>query len=146
MNARKMRQIGKDILKEPRRFNMSTWFERLTSKQEAVRANHATTQLPPCGTTCCFAGAWAIRYAGIEPADPRESVLDKQLGVVHVSDACRDDLKLPNLRLFYTHRWPTRLQTILKAGTVRYAKHFVEKVLEDYIATNGWESEGCVDD
>jgi hypothetical protein len=63
------------------------------------------------------------------------------MGSLGFSNECADALNLPSERLFYMSEWPRRLQTKLKAGTRRYAEHFVNVVLEDYIATNGWVGE-----
>lgn len=137
MNVRKMRQIGKDILNEPRRFNMRDWFQTL---ERAVEQKIK----PPCGCVACFAGHWGIRYAGADihiqaNAGYGCGVLPQGL----IVDLCAHDLSLPNSDLFYIYDWPPKHRNKianLKEGSKSYARYFVEVVLEDYIATNGWES------
>lgn len=141
MNVRKMRQIGKDILAEPRRFNMTRWASRILDEQDAKIHDHSLTNLPPCGTVCCFAGSWALRYAKVSPEElrrnPYECVDGKGVDVL-----AELDLDLPNDTLFFADRWPLEVQNHrLKAGTRKYAEHFVNVVLESYIRTNGWENE-----
>lgn len=141
MNVRKMRQIGKDILAEPRRFNMSEWGRSIDGKWELRQIGHAVTAMPPCGTVCCFAGAWAIRYAKITPAElPDEIYTEGGKLADGLGWAASEDLNLPNDDLFYPFRWPAKLQRNFKAGTQKYAEHFVNVVLESYIRTNGWEN------
>jgi len=125
-----MRQVGELILAEPRRFNMlAVWIERINPDNTlSASLRHAKNAIPPCGTVACFAGEWAIENG-------YESVLSG------ISSLCARSLDLPNDHLFFVRSWPARLQTNLKAGTPRYAEHFVKVVLEDYIATNGWENE-----
>lgn len=142
MNAQKMRQIGKDILAEPRRFNIDTWGLPIDTKADAEEFGHAKTAVPPCGTICCFAGEWALRYLKVSPEEIAYSPWDlKDLG--HVSSLCLEDLALPNDELFYADSWPdeVKMPERAKPGTKRYAEHFVNVVLESYIRTNGWENE-----
>lgn len=141
MNVRKMRQIGKDILAEPRRFNMTAWFGTVYSKGTASILDHSEKAIPPCGTVCCFAGEWAMRYAKAQfkyDGTYHDYSKDKD---EYIENACVNHLDLPNRLLIHQTRWPGRLRTKHKAGTKAYAKHFVNKVLEDYIATNGWQDE-----
>lgn len=143
MNVRKIRQIGKDILKEPRCFNMAPFFAKIFSRRDAEQINHSPRAIPPCNTVCCFAGEWALRYAGASVGVPISDPPNLYILGEYISDACERDLGLPNQRLFHAEDWPERLRFgSFKAGTKRYAEHFVYKVLEDYIATNGWEGEG----
>lgn len=152
MNVRKMRQIGKDILAKPRRFNMLGWFLKITNRTQAMAEDHAVGAIPPCGTAACYAGHWAMRYAGVSlemsekmlARSPAPSYLPDSEGRglgEYIPDACADDLDLPNQRLLHSNEWPARLKTKLKAGTRRYAEHFVNNVLEDYIKTDGWKGE-----
>lgn len=141
MNVRKMRQIGKDILAEPRRFNIDTWGLSIDTKAAAEEYGHAKTAVPPCGTVCCFAGEWALRYMKVSPKELTNNSYNlKNLG--HVSYLCAEDLELPNQDLFYSDFWPEKIRTPkgVKPGTKRYAEHFVNVVLESYIRTNGWEN------
>lgn len=136
MNVRKMRQIGKDILAEPRRFNMTFWMIDATALDKSQHARK-----PPCGTVCCFAGEWGLRYGKIKPDKRQDFVQSGEFKNRHISSACQMDLDMPNQRLLRDTSWPSQLHTKHKPGTVRYAKHFVNVVLENYIATNGWQNE-----
>lgn len=136
MNVEKMRLIGQDILAEPRRFNMLEWLAKIVTPFDAMLKGHSIKNRPPCGTAVCYAGAWALRELGV---DPGEASLEKW--GYEPAEACADDLDLPNQRLFFTQRWPRRLEFEDNAGTKAYAKYFVNVVLEDYIKTNGWEGE-----
>lgn len=141
MNVRKMRQIGKDILAEPKRFNIDTWGRSINTKAEADEFGHAKTAVPPCGTVCCFAGEWALRYLKVSPEELTTDHLNPN-HQGHVSGLCLKDLKLPNGNLFYSDYWPEeiRIPKRIKPGTRKYAEHFVNVVLESYIRTNGWEN------
>lgn len=132
MNVEKIRQVGQAILKEPRRFNMSWWMQ-------PVNLSHDYFSHPPCGTTLCFAGQWAVRFGGL-PIRPREE--SYMPSGATIPDACQKDLQLPNDKLFYENSWPNRVRArhLHLAGTREYAEHFVNVVLEDYIATNGWQN------
>jgi hypothetical protein len=142
MNVRKMRQIGKDILAEPRRFNMRDWARKVRDRYALEDVGHATTAQPPCGTVMCFAGEWAIRYLKLSPSELVENKYERVFNGRPISDAARLDLGMPNERLFYESNWPTEVEFPgkLKAGTKKYAEHFVNVVLESYIRTNGWEN------
>jgi hypothetical protein len=142
MNVRKMRQIGKDILAEPRRFNIRDWAQRVHDRGDLEDADHAVTALPPCGTVMCFAGEWAIRYLKMSPADLVVRKYDKAFNGLPLADAARLDLQMPNESLFFESRWPLEVEfsSKMKAGTKNYAEHFVNVVLESYIRTNGWEN------
>ncbi len=148
MNISKIRQIGEDILAEHRRFSMDSWMMKLfkagASPQERRKAakemGHSLANYPPCGTTACFAGAWAIRYRGVDPRleDPFR---DLYASGGSVGDRCRRDLDLPNDNRFFDSHWPERARARLarmRPGTKTYARFFVEEVLEDYIETGGW--------
>lgn len=136
MDTITMRQVGEYILAEPRRFNMlAVWVESVGQNGNISESlQHAKNAIPPCGTVACFAGEWAIMKGVIDPT---------RLGryIPSVSHNCKTALKLPNDKLFFENSWPERLRTSMKAGTRRYAEHFVKVVLEDYIATNGWEND-----
>ena len=144
MDVEKMRQIGQDILAIPQRFNMNQWYGRITESQHVFETGHDEDSRPPCGTVACFAGEWGLRFGGVAIDRPS----DYASGGVHIDDACRSDLGLANDNLFYVGSWPRRLQEQLRArpGTPEYARYFVETVLEDYIATNGWEGEADADE
>ena len=144
MNVRKMRRIGKDILAEPRRFNMIMWFAAVKSKEQARLRDHSTASLPPCGTTCCFAGEWAIRYRQVDPMEIASDDHDGYTadGKCYIPSECMSDLGMPNSYLLFKSDWPDRLTKKMgkfKAGTKAYANYFVKVVLEDYIKTNGWD-------
>jgi len=147
MNVRKIRQLGKDILTHHKRFNMCYWFTKIKTKDAAKWANHSLTDLPPCGTAACFAGHWAIRYREVDPGKLTQTdsmihgnVEDSDGFYTSLSELCQNDLDLPNTYLFIHNDWPRRLRECqAKAGTLAYAEHFTHTVLEDYIATNGWE-------
>jgi len=132
MNVTAMRQVGEYILAEPRRFNMrAVWLEAIgldVSKYYLHSLHHSKDAIPPCGTVACFAGEWAI-INKLAPIDYSA-----------IANLCRQSLDLPNDDLFFMDSWPARLRTRLLAGTRRYAEHFVNVVMEDYIATNGWET------
>lgn len=140
MDVEKMRQIGQDILAIPARFNMNRWFEKIRNAQDAREVGHSEEWLPPCGTVCCFAGQWAVCFQQVD--------LLSNLSATFPDEDCVAALRLPNYRLFYTSAWPERLRNTQALpnitalpGTPEYAHYFVETVLEDYIATNGWEGE-----
>lgn len=142
----KIRQIGQDILDEPRRFDMATWFRKIITP--GVHGRTART-MPPCGTTACFAGTWAIRYLGVDPSVGNiQADLRLRLGsakLPSLADACEDALRLPDDRLFYEAEWPYLLHMGIdrfNPGTKAYARYFVKVVLEDYIRTNGWTETG----
>ena len=142
MNVKKMRAIGQAILAEPRRFNMGTWGKSI---EEAIDFDgHARSARPPCGTVCCFAGEWAIFYGGVAPNRLRGSLVDTPNGARDVDSLARNDLDMPNDKLFFISDWPDNLQpkASMKPGTKRYAEHFVNVVLESYIQTNGWAKTG----
>lgn len=138
MDVETMRQIGQDILALPARFNMNRWFEKVLDKDDALRVCHSADHLPHCGTVCCFAGEWAIR------SGRTMGLSDDELEDFVPEEACWAALSLPNYHLFHTWEWPYRLRVGLnafKAGTPEYAAYFVNVVLENYIATNGWEDD-----
>lgn len=148
MAVYKIRQIGRDILDEPRRFNMAMWLRKLSLEDWRATGRTARTA-PPCGTTACFAGEWAIRYLGVDPGasnplDDAAEAASEALGmdVDHsIARACQSDLGLPDDHLFYEFSWPDCLSEGLSRynpGTKAYARYFVNVVLEDYIRTNGW--------
>lgn len=138
MNVRKMRQIGKDILSEPRRFNMDQWAANIRDRNDAEIINHSLLAIPPCGTALCFCGAWAVRYGGFKPKRLVYDSSDENGNPI--SYLAELDLDLPNHRLFFMDEWPEELQpnSRMKPGTQKYAEYFVNKVLESYISTNGW--------
>jgi hypothetical protein len=137
MDEEKMRQIGQGILALPERFNMNRWFEKVRDESAAKEVGRDPECLPPCGTTCCFAGEWAVRFQQVDLAG--------DLSHTFPDDDCVAALGLPNYRLFYTSDWPERFRNAERLpnlpalpGTPEYARFFVDTVLEDYIATNGW--------
>lgn len=142
MKVDEIRQIGQEILNEPREFNMSAWVLIMKTRLNAYMYNHSVEHLPPCGTAMCFAGEWAKKY--LANGDP-ETLLRKycESDYLGVEEKCREALSLPNSRLFYESQWPLEFKfkiiDNLKYGTREYAEFFVKTVLEDYINTNGWQ-------
>jgi len=137
MDIEKIRAVGQEILREPRRFNMETWGSRFG---EFDWLRHVKSG-PPCGTICCFAGEWSMLAEGFTPeqvADRDHLSLYRRLSV-----RCQEDLEMPNRWLLNTACWPPRLLrgcSRLTPGSSKYAAYFVNVVLEDYIATDGWEA------
>jgi hypothetical protein len=121
---------------------MKTWGSAIRDSNDADIYDHAESAIPPCGTICCFAGEWALRYGKIKPEDLAYSGYFTFGGVYlqSVASKASEDLDLPNSSLFYEENWPVevRMPRGFKAGTRRYAEWFVDVVLEDYIKTDGW--------
>jgi len=134
MDIEKIRAVGQEILREPRRFNMGTWGDFYNASD----LPHVASP-PPCGTICCFAGVWSIIF---EEYTPREVAIGVNFLLDNpVEFRCLKGLNLPNVDLLHSIAWPITLQegiVALTPGSEEYASYFVNVVLEDYIATDGW--------
>ena len=125
INVRLLRRIQKQILKEPRQFQMAAWFTTL-----------GVDDIPNCGTAACI-GGWAMalkRNWNPKTADERTvheySDAKKALGL--------DDIK--GGRLFIFGEWPQQYQRVgkHKAGTKAFARQAVRRI-DHFIKTRGRE-------
>ncbi len=88
------------------------------------------TETSTCGTVGCIAGNICLA-SGEKPWE--RSTLNGPYAA-----ALAD---LPNRHLFFTHQWPVAFQeeySRLDENSIQPAD-LISRVVEDYIATNGWE-------
>lgn len=91
LNVRLLRRIQKQILKEPKQFDMSWWY----TPGEGV---------PNCGTAACIAG-WAVALD--KKINPREA--HRLMGASIIPSRAENLLKLSDCQaraLFFTSYWP----------------------------------------
>jgi len=132
MNIEILRKIQKFLLAEPRRFDMT---EGVTSSKYVP----SVLEHPPCGTTCCIAGAAYIIENKIEKTLSKtrvewEIVRNTAVKVLGIPDRERTE------KLFYDEYWPLKFkiqyddaETPLQRAKVGVAR------IEHFIKTDGRE-------
>lgn len=123
MNVRLLRRIQKQILKEPRQFQM--W---------DVFSDHADDfAIPNCGTAACIAG-WAITITSkTNPA--------KAANIINSYRKAGTELGLEEWQadmLFNFGRWPAQFQKTSREGTRAFARQAVRRI-DHFIKTKGAE-------
>lgn len=140
MNTELLLKVKEQILREPRQFDMFTWF----SYSETI---------PNCHTTACIAG-WAITLGKTKP-NPLEAAKEIRYNFavtnMHAWGESRDkvyEVALPLLditeeqamRLFGEEDWPTNFyEDYSKATTPRARAEVAARRIDHFIATNGEE-------
>lgn len=126
MNIKLLRRIQKQILKEPRQFQMGSYYARRLPGVELI---------PNCGTACCVAG-WAVSLTmtctpaeaarkSPKPLHPRAAVT---LGLTSEEAS----------RLFYMDGWPMNFRILAAEGTLEFAANAVARI-DHFIKTKGAE-------
>jgi len=135
LNVKLLRKIQKFILAEPRRFFMTYGVE----PAETLFISAGTKAYPPCGTTCCIAGAAYIIENKIEKTLSKtrvewEIVRNTAVKVLGIPDRERTE------KLFYDEYWPLKFkiqyddaETPLQRAKVGVAR------IEHFIKTDGRE-------
>lgn len=95
------------------------------------------SRAPDCTTIGCIAGNICIA-AGLEITGQNcvKTPLSDFTHVPHAALLCVRLTIAEELKLFYSAGWPKRLQ-----GDFVYSTEHVVKVVEDFIATDGWANE-----
>lgn len=94
MNTKLLRRIQKQILKEPKQFDMSWWFS-------------TSPHIPNCGTAACVAGWVMALHRGCSPHQA------SRLEIVDVSSYAQKLLSITPAqaqRLFHAEYWPRRFR------------------------------------
>lgn len=135
MNVRLLRRVQKQILKEPRQFDMDDYF---ATKRTLGR------NVPNCGTAACIAGwAIALSHPTRKPRDvascyyPAETA-GKLLELPGCNDSYNDHLCLNSL--FLVDSWPLKFKESYNAAKTFTAKaKIAAKRIDHYIETKGKE-------
>jgi hypothetical protein len=128
MNVEKLHQIKDSILQNPSQFDMGNWFGFSDSSS--------------CGTVACIAG-WAIHHYENKNGERTLAESGRFPLSKHVDAVAQEILWLPNNRLFFVSKWPMPLQEsfALAHGNRQRQAKVAAKVIDNYIETNGWETD-----
>lgn len=122
MNIKLLRKVQKEILKEPRRFDMQSWFER--------------NSISPCGTTACI-GGFAVALSN------RWTRLKRGERLMNVEGRATIYLDIEGFmgpRLFFISNWPERLKyAYLTAGSPLKRAKVAVKRIDLFIKSGGKE-------
>ena len=133
MNTKLLRKVQKFLLKEPRRFDMLDWLA-------PSAFSNTVLEKPPCGTTCCIAGAAFILDRKVEPG---KALTEYETYQISVRDIATDALGLDldqRERLFYTADWPVKYCVAYhRAKTQRQRVKVGVARIEHFIKTKGAE-------
>jgi hypothetical protein len=143
MNVKLLREVQQYIREEPRRMNMD---------KGIAGSGRLSSNMPPCATVCCIAGAAVLLHYGVTKDEiPYESIQPK-FGVssdgselswnnVRVEAILALELDfLPYQELFYVHNWPELFYDKidkLRRGTPEYVEVVCERIdafIEQYAA------------
>lgn len=131
MNVRLLRRIQKQILKEPRQFQM-----------ESVFTDHLNVKIPHCGTAACIVG-WAIAMQSkLKPRLACEILSiggDSRIKSYNESEIFRIDGRSAS-RLVNFYQWPDKFKKVWidKEGTRAFARQAVRRI-DHFIKTKGAE-------
>jgi len=121
MNIKLLKQIRKQILKEPKQFYMGEWFTTVTE-----------THIPNCGTAACI-GGWAIALAKkVNPAQAHDIFLRNTMLPEELLELECDEAE----RLFYTGNWP---QEFTGGSTPAIKAKKAAARIDHFIKTEGME-------
>lgn len=119
MNVELLRRVQKQILDEPRQFDMDGWFTQSIWRGKAI---------PNCGTAACI-GGWAIALSKrMTPSEASLSTTRIEETASRILDLTYGEAK----RLFMFARWPLQFQ-IQPSNNVKQA---VDRI-EHFIVTHG---------
>jgi hypothetical protein len=142
MNTELLLKVKKQILKEPRQFGMTTWFEY-------------SLAIPNCNTSACIAG-WAITL-GLKKSNPLEGAraIKNNFPTNKGFDSLMEfaakkvyELSIPLLditeeqahRLFSEEEWPNEFYgDYANADTPQERAEIAARRIDHFIATNGEE-------
>lgn len=129
MNVRLLRRIQKQILKEPRQFEMWGYFPLTLD---------TTEKIPNCGTAACIAG-WSICLTEkINPAVARDK--SNRWNVWRRAKKALGIKEMQANSLFYDDNWPDNFKDGFKnSNTARKKARIAAKRIDHFISTNGEE-------
>ncbi len=121
MNIKLLRQVKRQILKEPRQFCMDNWF---------LTIGDVKWKIPNCGTAACI-GGWAISLSSkLSPSEAQYN--DKS--AYQVLGLTQSE----GVRLFYESNWPERFISYYGTTHLQKAKKAALRI-EHFIKTKGQE-------
>jgi hypothetical protein len=133
MNTELLLKIKAQILKEPRQFLMSGFFDQYLDPVNSDLEDDVATN---CGTACCIAG-WAVTI-GKEYKNPKEAYENSRL----LSNTAAEARLLLGIKgedwLFHTDQWPSQFEDRWdEAKSHEEQAQIAGEVIDYYIKHNG---------
>jgi hypothetical protein len=122
MNTKLLRRVQRQILKEPKQFQMLSLFTESIDK----------VHIPNCGTAASIAGWVGCLFKNRKP-----SKAPRNFDAIEARIILGLDLRGAN-KLFFFCNWPEKFRkhALKKEGTVEFAKQAARRI-EHFIKTNG---------
>jgi len=132
MKTEPLLQIKADVLAHPRQFQMLSLF--------SPSLDDLSTNAGGCGTAACICGWYWHRKLQSQELVYTERKVEHTGNVMKIAVA---ELQLPNDSLFHIDHWPSPFESAYENAIAQQnfpeAARIVGQVIDDYIATNGWQ-------
>lgn len=139
LTIKRLRAIKKQILKEPRQFQMLRCFsERLRVIKQGSEPDRLVS-IPNCGTAACIAGHACALFSERKKMNPLEASRYNMAKSRTSLSSAEYLLGCPNSAiLFHFPRWPKQFQKHKHEGTPAFARQAAARI-EWFIKTGGAE-------